>query len=44
MRVLLNLGSSRIELLKGSYKLGGVTNEVFAVPHKQEPRPPFIVR
>jgi hypothetical protein len=44
MQTLLNLGSSRIELAMGDYKLGSVTNGMAIVPHKWWSGSPFIAR
>jgi hypothetical protein len=44
MRALLNLWSSRIELERGVYKLGSVTNGMSIIPRKWWHGPPFIVR
>jgi hypothetical protein len=40
----LNLGSSRIELARGGYKLESVMNVMSIVPHKRWAEPPFIAR
>jgi hypothetical protein len=44
MRALLNLGSSKIELVRGGYKLGSLVNGAFVILRKLWLGPPFIAR
>jgi hypothetical protein len=44
MRALLNLGSSKIELVRGGYKLGSLVNGAFVILRKLWLGPPFMAR